>query len=136
MLRLVVDEPPLFFEEREIVCLSLRQERVCSHIVEVEYEPFAVIFEVHDDLRWPSGFGPAEGMDAEGDSLFMVHVKEADASVCIRVSLFFSGEDVGYAGVDLRNRPPGDDLPIGVVCRFIVHGTVVIVSLAFGMKGF
>ncbi len=89
MLRFVVDAPPLLFEQRERVCLLIRKERIRPHLIGVEYEPFAVVLEDHDDLRQLSGSGPAEGVEAEGDTLFVVNVKETDAPVYIRAHLPF-----------------------------------------------
>ena len=81
-----------------------------------------MILEVRDDPGRPSGLGSAQRMDTKGDALLVVHVEEADAPIVRPVHQSLLGEDAGDAGIDLCNRPPVDDLPIRIACRFIVHG--------------
>jgi len=73
-------------------------EAYTPDLVGVEYQPFAVVLEVHDELRRLSGFDPAEGVDAEDDALLVIDVEEADAPVRVRPHQSLRGEDAGDAG--------------------------------------
>ncbi|MBP7121284.1 MAG: hypothetical protein KBA49_08620, partial [Methanolinea sp.] len=80
-----------------------------------------VILEIRDYLRGYPGVYSAQGVNANAESLLVIDVEIPDHSVSIRRGEPPAGQDAANGGITLENRPPADDLPVGIVCLSVYH---------------
>ncbi|MGD9937796.1 MAG: hypothetical protein AB7S61_10025 [Methanoregulaceae archaeon] len=125
--RIVIDEPslvleqviPLIVGQRDAVRFVIREKSVLPKFIVTDDAVLAVILEIHDDLRNLSGFDAAKRVNAKTDAHLVINVNIPDHTISLGRDQPPARQDAVDSGIILEDRPPADNLPIGIVFNFL-----------------